>query len=96
MKLIGEPRVLTMELLGSPKQTFILMASRAVKGKKRGERKKEKKSHLALSLGAAGIIFNPLSRVSTGLFLEPPPRAAVRSLDENLYGWFVLPGAFEG
>lgn len=98
MKLIEEPRVLTMELLGGPKQTFILMESRVVKerNERREREKKENKSHLSLSLGAAEIIFNPLYRVTTGLFLEPPPSAVVRSSDKDLCGLFALPGAFEG
>jgi hypothetical protein len=54
-----------------------------VEGKKRA--KKKNKSHPSLAVVLlTEIIFNPLHRVTTQLFLEPPPWAAVRSLDKDL------------
>lgn len=47
-------------------------------GPGRGVGEEEKnKSHPSSSLGAAEITFNPLYRVTTGFFLEPPPSTVV-------------------
>lgn len=65
----------------------VIPRERGGEGKKRGEKKNKSQSVLALMLFTE-IIFYPLFRVTTQLFLEPPPGEVVRSPDKDLCGLF--------
>lgn len=60
-------------------------------GKKREGKEKEKQSISGSDAANLNNFFIPLYRVTTRLFLEPPPGAVVRRPDKDLCGLFSFP-----